>query len=100
MTTALLSTAERIRAMLVKDYLVDPGKVTPEVQLDDLGIDSLGVTELMFNIEDEFSLALRDEPMQLSTFGDVVSYIDRLVAAQGPAPDSSTALAGSIGLAP
>ena len=80
------STFERLRAILVKDYKLEPEKLTLDAPLEDLGIDSLGVAELLFNVEDEFRIALPPEPVQLPTVGDVVRYIDELVAAQhGPA---------------
>lgn len=95
-----MTTANRIRAILVKDYKLDPDKVTLEARLEDLGIDSLGMAELIFDIEDEFRLKVPDEGVALSTFGDVVHYIDGLVAAQGEDAGSSATLAGSTQPAP
>ena len=78
-----MTTADRIRAMLVKDFKLDPGKLTLDAPLENLGIDSIGIAELVFNLEDELGLKLPEIPAQLSTFGDVVRYIDDAVAAQG-----------------
>lgn len=50
--------------------------------MESLGIDSLGAAELLFNIEDRFQLVLPPEPVPLATLGDVVDYIDRMVAQQ------------------
>jgi acyl carrier protein len=50
------TTIDRLRVMLVKDYKLDPATLQPDAPLDALGIDSLGVAELMFNIEDEFKV--------------------------------------------
>jgi len=77
-----MTTATRITAMLAKDFKVDPGQVTPDSRLEDLGVDSLGLAELLFNVEDEFGLKLPDIPTDVSTFGDVVRYIDNAIAAQ------------------
>ncbi|MEO8545674.1 MAG: phosphopantetheine-binding protein [Burkholderiaceae bacterium] len=77
-----MSTTSRIIAMLVKDFKADPDKLTPDASLEDLGIDSIGVAELLFNIEDEFGLKLPDVPMDLATFEDVVLYVDGQIAAQ------------------
>jgi acyl carrier protein len=81
-------TLERLRAILVRDYKLAPESLTPDAPLEGLGIDSLGVAELLFNVEDEFKITLPSEPVQLPTIGDVVRYIDELVAAQhgGAAP--------------
>lgn len=76
------TTVERLREILVKDYKLDPDALTLESPLEALGIDSLGVAELLFTVEDEFKVKVSTEPVKLATVGDVVSYIDALVAAQ------------------
>jgi len=86
-----MTTFERLRAILVRDYKLAPEALTLEAPLEGLGIDSLGVAELLFNVEDEFGITLPPEPVQLPTIGDVVGYIDRLVAAQnGDAPPADS----------
>ena len=80
-----MTTFERLQAILVKDYKLAPESLTLDAPLEGLGIDSLGVAELLFNVEDEFGIQLPPEPVQLPTVGDVVRYIDELVAAQRPA---------------
>ena len=95
----MTTTLERLRAILVKDYQIAPDAVTLEAPLAGLGIDSLGVAELLFNVEDEFKIALPPEPVALATIGDVVQYIDALAGKQhgsttqpgAPGPDSVTA---------
>ena len=76
------TTFERLRAILVKDYQIAPEVITPEAPLAGLGIDSLGVAELLFNIEDEFRISLPPEPVDLPTIDAVVRYIEALAAAQ------------------
>ncbi len=77
-----MTTTDRIIAMLVKDFKVDPDRLSPTASLEDIGIDSLDLAELLFNIEDEFHLKLPDVPLDLATFGDVVRYVDEQIAAQ------------------
>ena len=77
-----MNTTAQIIAMLVKDFKVEPVRLSPDARLEDSGIDSLGVAELLFNIEDEFHLKLPDVPLDLTTFGDVVRYVDEQIAAQ------------------
>ena len=87
-------TFEHLRRILLRDYPLDPAVITPEAALDSLGIDSLGVAELLFNIEDEFKVRVPAEPVQLVSVGDVARFIDGLIAAQqAPAtPSGATAL--------
>ena len=75
-------TFNQLRRILLRDYPLDPGVITPDAVLDSLGIDSLGVAELLFNIEDEFKISVPAEPVQLASVGDVASFIDGLIAAQ------------------
>lgn len=88
-----MTTTDRIIAMLVKDFKVDPARLSPAARLEDIGIDSIGVAELLFNIEDEFHLKLPDVPLDLATFGDVVRYVDEQIAVQctPPADDAPSA---------
>lgn len=80
----MTTTFERLRAILVKDYKQAPMSLTLDTPLEGLGIDSLGLAELLFNVEDEFKLTLssESESVPLLTVGDVVRYIDDLIAAQ------------------
>lgn len=88
-----MTTEARIRALLVKDYKLDPDRLTPDALIEDLGIDSIGMAELIFNIEDEFKLEVPDQAVQLLTLGDVVQFIEKLVAAQGVEAGHSTVAA-------
>ncbi len=77
-----MSTFERLRALLLRAHPIEPAALTPEAALESLGIDSLGVAELMFMLEDEFKVRLSPDPGQLTTVADVAAYIDRLLEAQ------------------
>jgi acyl carrier protein len=87
------TTLDRLRVLLVKDYKLEPDLLTPDAPLEALGIDSLGVAELMFNIEDEFEVAIPGDPVALATVRDVVRYIDDLVSSQHPAAASGAVAA-------
>ena len=76
------TTFDRLRAMLIKDYPSAPESLTLATPLEALGIDSLGLAELLFNVEDEFAITLPTQPVALPTVGDVVAYIDALIVAQ------------------
>lgn len=83
----MTATFDRLCAILAKDYKLQADQLTPGTPLESLGIDSLGMADLLFNVEDEFGIALPPEPVQLHTIGDVAGFIDTLAAAQhGQAP--------------
>lgn len=73
---------ERLRAIVVKDYKLDVDQVGLETPLEALGIDSLGLADMLFNVEDEFHIFVPPEQVDLRTIGDVVNFIDALIAAQ------------------
>ena len=78
----MTTTFEQLRTILVRDYKLDPDMVTLDAELEALGIDSLGVAELLFNVEDEFHITLSPDAVQVLTLGDVVHFIDELITVQ------------------
>ena len=48
-----MTTSERLRAILVRDYQLDYESLRLDAPLEALGIDSLGAAELLFNVEDD-----------------------------------------------
>lgn len=96
MTSATFDdTEKRIRGLLVKDFKLNPGMLTLDARLDELGIDSIGMAELVFNVEGEFGLTLPDAAVQLSTFGEVVGFMTNAVAEQRAAAAQSPLAQGA-----
>ncbi|WP_426146810.1 acyl carrier protein [Polaromonas sp. DSR2-3-2] len=87
------TTFDRLCAILMKDYKLEAGQLTPDAPLEALGIDSLGVADLLFNVEDAFGISLPPEPVQLLTVGDVARFIDELVARQRGLADDAPGIA-------
>jgi acyl carrier protein len=78
-----MSTLEIIQDILVSKFALDRTALTPDAGLDRLGIDSLAVLEILFEIEDRFGLKIKeDTPDSLATIQDVVLYIDSLLRKQ------------------
>ena len=87
-----MTTYDWLCALLIKEYNLAPESLSLDGPLEDLGVDSLGIAELLFNVEDAFGITLPPNPVQLPTLGDVVRYIDALVLAQnGHAPVTTRA---------
>lgn len=85
------TTLSTLQTILVKDYELAPEALQREALLQDLGIDSLGTAELLFNVEDTFHIVLPPEAVPLNTLGDVVDYIDQLLATQAMSAATSDA---------
>lgn len=77
-----MTTYECLRDILASDYNVPLEKLVPDAHLEELGIDSLGVMEVLFKVEDAFEIKLLSNQVELTTIDDVVRYIDRLVIEQ------------------
>jgi acyl carrier protein len=76
-----MTTIERLSRILVQRYKLDPAQLTPDQQLGSLGIDSLGMVEILFFIEEEFGVHLPSEGIALGTLGEAAKYIDELIPA-------------------
>ena len=77
-----MSSLETIQKMMVKQFDLKLEDLTPDAQLESLGIDSLSVIEFMFNLEDELKIKLSDERIELKTIQDVANAVDKLLAEQ------------------
>ncbi len=77
-----MSSLETIQRMMVEQFDLKPEVLTPDAQLENLGVDSLSVIEFMFNIEDEFKIKLPDTRVEIKTVKDIADIVDRLVAEQ------------------
>jgi acyl carrier protein len=88
-----MSTLEALQKILADEFKLRAAQLEPEAKLQDLGVDSLGMIELIFKIEDRFNLKIKDDPRPLVTINDLVAFIDELLARQ-PVPRSDQAPSG------
>lgn len=77
-----MTTLERLQTILMANYPLERGQLSPDAVLSSLDIDSLGVMELLFDIEDEFDLKVPNDIQGLNTVADVVHLIDDLLQSQ------------------
>lgn len=73
-----MSAFEKVQAIVTDQLGVSEDEVKPEASfVDDLGADSLDLTELIMAMEDEFGVEIDDEDAQkIATVQDAVSYIE------------------------
>ncbi|MEO7252497.1 MAG: phosphopantetheine-binding protein [Arenimonas sp.] len=90
-----MTSFEGLCEILAKDYQLTPEQMMPETRLADLEIDSLGVIELIFAIEETFKVtaadADSDSARNFATLQDVSNYIDRLIAQRDAPATPATA---------
>lgn len=82
-----MSINDRVIAIIAEQAVLDPSDVTPESTLEDLGIDSLGLVESIFAIEEEFDISIpfnANEPTQsdfdISNVAAIVAGIEKLMS--------------------
>ena len=84
-----MSVKDKVIEIIAEQAVLDPGDVHLDSTLEDLGIDSLGLVESIFAIEEEFDIQIpfnANEPTQsdfdISTVQSIITGIDRLIAEQ------------------
>ena len=83
------SVRDRIIAIIAEQAVLDPADVKPEATLEDLGIDSLGLVEAIFAIEEAFDISVpfnANDPQasgfDISSVASIVAAVEGLVAAR------------------
>jgi len=70
----------KIEELLVEKYGVDSQRLSTNATMSDLGLDSLSLAELVFDIEDEFGIEIPPEEAEFNTFGEAIALVDRHLA--------------------
>lgn len=67
---------ETVKRIVVEKLDCKEDEVTREAKfIEDLGADSLDLTELLMALEEEFNIDIDDEANAIETVGDAVEYI-------------------------
>jgi len=78
-----VSPYEFLAQVLSEKYDVSPDAISPEATLTELGLDSLTVVELLFDVEDEFGIEVSEERATFQTLAEAAALVDELVQAKG-----------------
>ncbi|MEL7131736.1 MAG: phosphopantetheine-binding protein [Pseudomonadota bacterium] len=84
-----MSVQDKVIEIVAEQAVLEPGDVRLENTLDDLGIDSLGLVESIFAIEEEFDIQVpfnANEPQasdfDISSVQSIIAGIERLISEQ------------------
>ena len=74
-----MSVAEKVKAIVVEQLGVSADEVKPEASfVEDLGADSLDLTELIMAMEEDFDVEIDDEEAQkILKVKDAIEYIEK-----------------------
>jgi acyl carrier protein len=93
----MTTTFDAIRAIIMRDFELPPERLQHDTLLEEIELDSLAITELVFQIEDEFKITADNTFPPFKTLGDIADYVARLVAERdakpSPAPKRAAAKA-------
>ena len=80
---------DKVIAIIAEQAVLEPSDVTEDSTLESLGIDSLGLVESIFAIEEAFDISVpfnANEPeagdFDISTVASIMRGVERLVAEQ------------------
>ena len=81
--------ARKVIAIIAEQAMLDPEEVKLDASPEDLGLDSLGLVEIVFAIEENFDISVpfnANEPdksdFDISTVEKIVAAVKRLIAEQ------------------
>ena len=84
------SVQDKVIAIIAEQAVLAVSDVTPDATLASLGLDSLGLVEAIFAIEEAFDIAVpfnANEPAQtdfdITSVASIVAAVEALVARQG-----------------
>jgi acyl carrier protein len=88
---------QRVVGAIARSKRIDADTIRPETTFEELGMDSLDAIELLFEIEEEFDLTVKDDAVQgKETVGQVIEAVQAALAAapETPRPESAEPAAG------
>lgn len=85
-----MTIASQVTRIIAEQAVLNEADVLPDMTMADLGLDSLGLVEAFFAIEETFDVSIpfnANEPdkgaFDISTVGAVIAGVEKLVAARG-----------------
>lgn len=84
-----MSIQNKVFAIIAEQAILEPSDITLTSTLEDLGVDSMGVVECIFAIEEEFDITIpfnANEPTKsdfdISNVASIVSGIEKLISSK------------------
>ena len=81
------TTLERLQRLFIAHFDYKIEELTATTTLENLGLDSLDITEFMFDIENEFNIRIPDREFKVTTIQEMVDALDRFISKQDSKQD-------------
>ncbi|GAB2897552.1 hypothetical protein GCM10027046_28900 [Uliginosibacterium flavum] len=73
-----MDTLELLREFIKRRVVNPPEEVTLESRLEEIGVDSLTLLDLMFDMEDKYGVRMPDDLPRPDTVGDLIAIFEKL----------------------
>ncbi len=84
-----MNVSDKVIEIIAEQAVLEPSDVTLDSTLEDLGVDSLGLVESIFAIEEAFDISIpfnandpSDSDFDISSVKTIIAGIEKLVAEQ------------------
>jgi len=81
--------AATVAKIIAEQAMVEPDTITSSTTIEDLGLDSLGLVEVVFGIEEAFDVSVpynandpSESDFKLGNFGEIVEGVQGLIKAK------------------
>ena len=82
----------KVAQIIAEQAMVDANDVTPKTTVEELGLDSLALVEVVFGIEEAFDVSVpynandpSESDFQLNTVGEIIEGVQKLIAEKADA---------------
>ena len=84
-----MEVSETVVKIIAEQAILEPSDVTPDSTLEELGIDSLGLVESIFALEERFDITIpfnanqtESTDFDISTVATIIAAIEQLIMEQ------------------
>ena len=81
-----MEVSETVVKIIAEQAILEPSDVTPDSTLEELGIDSLGLVESIFALEERFDITIpfnanqtENTDFDISTLATIIAAIEQLI---------------------
>lgn len=83
----VMDTLQVIKEVAAKQFGLESAAVDPDAPIEQLGIDSLGFLEFLFELEDRVGVAIpQDSVTGVKTLAELCERVDAVISAASAAP--------------
>lgn len=76
------TTLDELRALISSKFGLDQSALSADKPLAEYGLDSLGLVELLFSIEDHFAIRIPEERANIDNLQQLAALVDDILKTQ------------------